>query len=240
MPAFPNADAWATTEIIPDLGASDLYVFRVHLPVSAEVERHCYDVLNAEELERVGRFKHDLSRRHALAGRGVLRSLLGVYLGVPPRDVALRPGPNGKPEANGISCNVAHSGDVVLIALARSGLLGVDVERINEATPVLEIADRFFAPAEVARINAEPTGETQRAAFFSLWTRKEAILKADGRGLTVELPSFAAEDLTTVPDAAGVERAFRVRSLPIEEGYAAALATDQLSAVPKLFSYPGA
>jgi 4'-phosphopantetheinyl transferase len=229
---------WDSIAIIPDLDDSNLYVFRVNLPATAKLEHQCVEVLNEEERQRAFRFKKEGTRRHSLIGRGVLRCLLGRFLAIPPHDVALNLGPNGKPEANGLSFNVAHSGDVILIAVARTGMLGIDVERINPATPVLDIAERYFAPEEIAQIAANKSDEAQRTAFFRLWTRKEAIIKADGRGLSVGLSSFAADDLAIVPDTSAVRKTFRVHSLPTTHGYAAALATDQLSAEPRFFLYP--
>lgn len=231
-------NAWMTTAIIPDLGADDLYVFRVNLPVHQGFGQRCFEVLSQLERERIGRFKQELARQHALIGRGMLRRLLGRFLNLAPNEVTIQSGPNGKPQVEGISCNVAHSGDIILIAVARTGLLGVDVERINPTTPVLDIAERYFSPQEIAQITSGRSGEEHRAAFFKLWSRKEAIIKADGRGLSVELSSFTAEDLTTVPNAADEDQAFRVQSLPIGAEYAAAVATTELAAVTKLVLYP--
>jgi 4'-phosphopantetheinyl transferase len=234
----PTWNEWTATEIIPEPGVSDLYVFRVNLPVKHGMEERYREILSDEELQRVERFKKEQSRLQALVGRGVLRELLSGFLGVPARDVVLRVGSHGKPEADGISFNVAHSGEMVLIAIAASGAVGVDVEQMNTTTPVLEIADRYFALKEVAEISHGRTDEEQRAAFFKLWARKESILKADGRGLSVELSSFAADDLTTVPDADGTQRTFRVHSLPVGSEYAAAVSTENLSAKPALYLYP--
>jgi 4'-phosphopantetheinyl transferase len=237
-PDQASMNAWMTTAIIPDLGADDLYVFRVNLPVHEEFMQQCSDVLSPQERERVARFKQELARQHALIGRGVLRSLLSRFLDIAPSEILVQPGPNGKPQVEGVSFNVAHSGDIILIAVARTGLLGVDVERINPTTPVLDIAGRYFAPTEIALITDAPSAEAQQTAFFRLWSRKEAIIKADGRGLSVELSSFAADDFTTVPDTAEQNQTFRVHSLPIGPGYAAALATTALAVEPRLVLYP--
>ena len=72
-------------------------------------------------------------------------------------------------------------------------VLGIDVEHINPAIDYFDIARNFFALSEVNAIAATPSSK-QADLFFRLWTRKEAYLKATGRGITdglVHQPSDA-------------------------------------------------
>ena len=85
---------------------------------------------------------------------------------------------------------MAHSGQVALVALARGREVGVDVEQTGREVAWEQVARRFFAPSEWAALEALPEAR-RRGGFFACWTRKEAYLKARGRGLSVGLSTFA-------------------------------------------------
>jgi 4'-phosphopantetheinyl transferase len=124
-------------------------------------------------------------------GRACLRILLGTALDLAPQAVSFTENPYGKPETPGVSFNVAHSRDTILIALRRDGPVGVDIEWINPAFDAMEIAQSAFHPDEIAQLVSILDADGQRRAFYALWTRKEALAKADGRGLSLPLHSFA-------------------------------------------------
>ena len=78
--------------------------------------------------------------------------------------------------------NLAHSEDLAVLAITRTSPVGVDVERIRTLPDADHLVSRFFAPAEAATFRTVPKSE-RSAAFFNLWTRKEAWLKATGKGI---------------------------------------------------------
>ena len=101
---------------------------------------------------------------------------------------------HGKPgladKASGIEFNVAHSKGQVLIALSRAGGVGVDIEQENATIEALELARGTFHADDL--VCMEKAAEAERAdLFFRCWTRKEAVAKADGRGLTLPLKGFS-------------------------------------------------
>jgi len=85
--------------------------------------------------------------------------------------------------------NLSHTNGLALIALARGGPLGVDVEIVRRDDPPLDVADRFFSPAELRELGAASLAD-KAVAFFRCWTRKEAFIKALGLGLQRDLQSF--------------------------------------------------
>lgn len=112
-----------------------------------------------------------------------LRELLAGYLGCLAADVSLLRGEHGKPYViGGLEFNLSHSRQATLVALSRSQPLGVDVEARTRVRPVLELARRFFAPAEAQALEMLDAAR-QQAAFLRLWSCKEAVVKALGRGL---------------------------------------------------------
>ncbi|GFZ88964.1 4'-phosphopantetheinyl transferase family protein [Dyella caseinilytica] len=123
--------------------------------------------------------------------REPLCALLGVYLGVPAADVVLREGEYGRPELiqpwrDALQFNWSHSGDKAIIAVARDVIPGIDIERTRPRPKVMELAERFFHPAEAAALNVLDHDQREED-FLRLWTSKEAVLKALGRGLAFGL-----------------------------------------------------
>jgi 4'-phosphopantetheinyl transferase len=144
--------------------------------------------LSLAEAERAGRFIREEDRARFVCGRGALRTLLGTRLGLSPRAVPLQAGASGKPElpaeiAPRIRFSISHSGEVVLVALSADADVGVDVELLRPLPDALALATRFFSPSESATLEALPH-QDQLKAFYRFWTRKEAVLKASGQGIS--------------------------------------------------------
>ena len=183
------------------LEPGEIHVWAVPLdPAPAIVERLATS-LAEDEWERARRFRFDRHRRRYQVGRGVLRELLGAYLGVPAREVVFSYGPRGKPflggpaAAGGLSFNLSNSHELALIGLLRGPEIGVDVELLKPMPDLEQIAERFFSASERAALRGLPAGQ-KREGFFNCWTRKEAYLKAVGEGLAAPLDSF---DVTLIP-----------------------------------------
>ncbi len=122
-------------------------------------------------------------------GRGPLLELLAYYLQVDSSTLKLEENEHGKPSlqgARGLHFNWSHSGEIALVALARDFELGVDVECARAGVQVVELAQRFFAPAEAEALIACDEREREDS-FLQLWCAKEAVLKALGRGLAFGL-----------------------------------------------------
>ena len=120
-------------------------------------------------------------------GRQPLRQLLAAYLGIEADAVTLAEGEHGRPRldpAHGSSLdfNWSHSGEHALIAVARGISPGVDIERRRPQPRALPIARRFFGSDEADALAALPE-KARDAAFLDIWTAKEALLKAHGRGI---------------------------------------------------------
>lgn len=122
-----------------------------------------------------------------MQGRTVLRRVLAAYLGVHADEVALIEGEYGRPWLApplplSLGFNWSHSGHYALIAIGRHIIPGIDLERRRARPRALEIAQRYFTPEETASL-AELPIERRHELFLVLWTAKEAVLKAVGRGL---------------------------------------------------------
>ncbi len=145
--------------------------------------------LNVDERVRLGSYRREPDRERFALGRALLRLFAGRILNAEPYAVSLHFTSTGKPVicSGGLHVNVSHSGDVVALAFADRAV-GIDVEAIAEIVP-LEAATIAFSPTERARL-ARLAGDERRQMFYEIWTRKEALLKADGRGLHDDLTSL--------------------------------------------------
>jgi 4'-phosphopantetheinyl transferase len=194
-------------------------------------------LLSSAEMERAERFRFLKDRHHFVARRGVLRSILGRYLGRPPSKIDFCGGRFGKPEIKGelvrggLRFSVSHSGDLAVYAVTRTCPIGVDVEYIRPFPHLEEIALRFFSPRETKVLMSLPR-EHRMEVFFSYWTRKEALLKATGEGIgeglaKVEValtPWHEADTIQTVEESEDRIR-WQLRSFSPASGYIGAIAS---------------
>jgi 4'-phosphopantetheinyl transferase len=201
------------------------------VPVGAAEIGGLWEVLDAEERARADRYRVEDDRRRSIVARGTVRTLLGRRLGREPRDLGFVEGPQGKPALIGgeLEFNVSHSGDRVAIAIAEGGPVGIDIEvERPRTTDLVVLARRYFSPVEALAV--ENAADGALPLFFTIWTAKEAVIKAVGGGLSIQLASFsvlpvcsewgAVENLGGDPKLDG----WHVAALPSEPGYRAAVA----------------
>jgi len=150
-------------------------------------------LLAADELERAARYRFECDKRMAVATRVLLRTVLSRYEAVAPSDWRFFVERYGRPViADGRSSlrfSLSKTEGLIACAVARTVDLGVDVECLRRRAP-LEVADHFFAPAEVAALRALPE-PVRQGRFFDYWTLKESYVKARGLGLTLPLQKFS-------------------------------------------------
>lgn len=139
--------------------------------------------LDPNEKNRVRKFTRESARNRFLAGRWLIRHVLSQFSD--DSIVPLRIDQHGKPYCpltKTPKFNLSHSGDWVVAVFSKHLDVGVDVELTDRRVDMLSIADRFFSPKEQQEVLLHG-----REAFFQIWIRKEAWLKASGVGLSVNL-----------------------------------------------------
>jgi 4'-phosphopantetheinyl transferase len=179
---------WKNPPPVLEIKGNEVHVWQadLNLPEWKVKELEC--TLSFKEKLRAERMVFDRHRRRFIAGRGILRIILGQYLNMEPAKLEFSYGQRGKPElANNspegkLRFNLSHSEEMVLCAVARKRSVGIDVEYVLRKTDVEQLAKRFFFPDEFSVINSLPPAEKQEE-FFKGWTVKEAYLKATGEGL---------------------------------------------------------
>jgi 4'-phosphopantetheinyl transferase len=144
--------------------------------------------LSADELQRARRLRQPEHGERFIISRGLLRTLLGSYLDCRPEAVHIALSPQGKPclsapfSSAQLHFNLSHSRDAILFALRLKEPVGVDVEYMRDSLDFVSLARRFFSEQEHCDISS-CAGLEQKKAFYAHWTRKEAYLKATGKGL---------------------------------------------------------
>jgi 4'-phosphopantetheinyl transferase len=158
------------------------------------------EMLTADEEARARRLVAQPVKRGFVSGRWLLRSVLSALTGIEPRLLQLQAGPHGKlflsgHERLGPSFNLSHSGDLAALALLRDRRVGIDIETERPLTDRDLLARRMLGPRERVRFEALPEN-AREGALLAAWTRKEAVLKAVGTGV-----SGALQSIEVLPDA---------------------------------------
>jgi 4'-phosphopantetheinyl transferase len=147
-------------------------------------------VLSDDERARAARFVRARDRRRFARCRAALREILGRLLDEPAGSLRFRAAAVGKPELDrgrgvveSVRFNVSHSAELGIIAVSRGRELGVDLEKVRPVSEAQGIVASFFTAAEQDAFAAiaEPA---RPAAFLRGWTRKEAVLKGFGAGIS--------------------------------------------------------
>lgn len=152
--------------------------------------------LSKEERRRALRFHFATDRERFVAARGVLREILARHLNTTATCLDLRQATSGKPflvEYPHLRFNISHTSSTMLVAVAREREIGVDIERLDADVAVGELAATTLSGPE-RRVLDRLDGESRKAAFLGFWTRKEALVKADGRGLSLRLSDVDVSD----------------------------------------------
>jgi 4'-phosphopantetheinyl transferase len=146
-------------------------------------------VLSAHERACAGRFKRPDERRRSLEAHCAVRRILALQLCVDPGHLEFDATDAGKPfltkPAQALQFNLSHSGPHSLIAVAEDRSVGVDIEMSRPMSDILGVAMGIATAQEIDLLRQLPAGE-MHSSFFDLWTRKEALLKAIGRGFLVD------------------------------------------------------
>ncbi|MEL6535358.1 MAG: 4'-phosphopantetheinyl transferase superfamily protein [Bacteroidota bacterium] len=168
-------------------------------------------------VEKLRRFRRWEDRDLSLVGKLMLQHGLS-QLGLPTDLHAITTESYGRPVLPypQLDFNISHSGTLVVTAISTSGRIGIDIEQVT----AIDLSDfsRFFKAEELDQIRqANDTSE----AFFTLWTQKEALIKADGRGLSLD------KELIDLQPTQGTiqENTWYLQALAIAKGYQAHIAT---------------
>ena len=186
---------WTTPPSSLSLSRDEVHIWSCSLNLSRSFISSLRSNLSKDELDRAERFYFEIDRHRFIARRGLLRVILGRYLKMNPSQLRFHRNNFGKPamvpirNQEIISFNLSHSQGLALYAFCYGRKIGIDLERIRTDIEYEQIAERFFSPQEASALRDLPANKKPEA-FFNCWTRKEAYIKAKGRGLSIPLSHF--------------------------------------------------
>ncbi len=229
---IPEVASWTRQSDGVHLRPGEAHVWMARTRLDGAQPSSFAHILSEDESKTISVIADPSRRYEAAASRAVLRLLLSRYAPVPPAALKIEAGPDGKPFAadrNVPKFNVSHSHGVTLLAFAQGGEVGVDIERVGPSEEASRLADRFLPPS--SRSEYRKMGVEARTRFFyKSMTEQEAVLKAEGHGLSHLEANWARPELA--------ER-FRLHDLPIGPRWVATLATDDTITTVRTMLWPG-
>ncbi len=176
-----------------DLPESELHVWNISLPAAADVRQFLAGFLDENETLKASRFRFEQDQWQYISAHGALRQILSRYIDCNPGAVTFDHNHHGKPylspNPENIEFNLSHSKSKALLAVVKDRRTGIDIEHIRFDFDVCGLARQYFSACEVdAMLNLDKRFQTK--AFFDCWTRKEAFIKAIGKGLSYPLKTF--------------------------------------------------
>lgn len=196
----------------------DLWLLPTPDPCDARELHEGLAVLSPEERARHASLSHPRVRDEHLRARRLVRHVLSRYAEVAPEDWRFTPNAHGRPFVarpglpRPLHFNLSHTRGMLALTVSRTADAGCDVEWHPRRGDTVAIAHRYFAPAELADLRALPA-HRQRARFFTLWTLKEAYIKARAMGLAISLQRFAFRvDEQEVPRGVAFDEGFDDRA----------------------------
>lgn len=183
------------------LGEDELHLWYADLDAASEFAERLACILSEDERLRAARYVYVSDRNKFVAGRAILRTLLGRYLNNDPKSIDFSYSDFGKPSVSGsmLKFNLSHSGSKAVYAFSLNLEVGTDIEKVRSNFNEMELAGQFFSSEEIKALRSLPPSLRKRA-FFHCWARKEAFIKAQGQGLYMRLDSFSVPVLPFYSD----------------------------------------
>jgi len=186
---------WHGQDAEKTLADNEIHIWLNFLNLHQAKLKHLYPLLSPAEKLRSEEFSHFKARKNYIAAHGFLHTVLSYYIDSPANEIVFSQEDRGKPfiahsqNPQNIQFNLSHSGNLAILAVCRQHAVGIDIEYEERNSDWAAIARRFFTEAEKQAFFALAE-DTQKQAFYKMWTRKEAHMKVTGRGLSLPPTQF--------------------------------------------------
>lgn len=230
--------------LIPNysLNANEVIIYTIYLPNFIDLKSELSEFLNSSEINRAERFHKELDKNRFVICRSILKIVLAAHTKLEAKNIHLDYHFNKKPFLAShpwLHFNVSHSEDFAVIAISRTKV-GIDIEYVSEDFNFSNLLPEIFADNEILAVqNAANT----KHAFYTSWTRKEAFVKALGKGIDEDfkyIPCLDGEH-TIEANLLQTTNNWQIYSFDLEDQYLAAIAFEGLSTISKnliLFTIP--
>jgi 4'-phosphopantetheinyl transferase len=181
----------------PFLRSDEVHIWSAYIHANEKNLPYFVSILSEDERKKAYSFRFSKDQKNFFISRGILKCLLGRYLGQAPQDIKIMYGLWGKPCVHikqPLLFNLSHSRDYVLYAITRNYEVGIDLEYIDPNFDIEEMIFNLLSPQELIYWKSVHPKEKINI-FFKLWVNKEAFLKASGKGWIDEKQSTLFEVL---------------------------------------------
>jgi 4'-phosphopantetheinyl transferase len=211
---------------------NEIHIWTADLAITQAQENENLRLLSLEERERADRYHFPIHRTRFIAARSMLRLIISRYLNITPDKIIFTYAEHEKPSLNSpnslkLQFNLSHSENYAVYAITTEYAIGVDIEKIQDHFN-LAVAKRFFTQQENADL-LNFSSQEQTSAFYRIWARKEAVIKAIGKGLAIPLSSFSVSATDTHEIISfDHNQSWSLMPLFIHANYQSAVATNQV------------
>ena len=220
---------------VVELSKEHIHVFLLNLNNYDDIT--LYDYLSEDEKERADKLKVKQKRKQFIVSRSVLRKLISNCIDKNYDEIKFYYAEHDKPfikekhNNKTIKFNISHSEDYILIALTLENRVGIDIEKINKKIDAESLSKRFFSQNEYEYLKSIEINK-KLDAFYTIWTKKEAFIKATGKGVAFGLDKFSVTSDKQIiskidigNEINSIEEWFCFELMPVDE-YKTALVTD--------------
>jgi len=221
-------------DLSPYLKEKEAYVHCVDLSAWEKKRSLLWNFLCDEEKKQAHRFPSEILRDRYIISHGILRVLLGYYLNLSPLALEFLFNGYGKPflkDHPNIQFNMSHSHGISCYAFSLFHPIGIDIEWYNESLDVDSLVNLVLAPEEQEFFSKLNDEQKKMSTFYEIWTRKEALIKAVGIGLsypiqTIDVIHRPPNGGVYLTDGEGNKKEWYLYSVKCKSDYYCALATD--------------
>jgi len=211
---------------------NEIHIWSTTLVLSNDQETLKLAWLSNDERDRANRFHFLIHKRRYIAARSTLREIMSIYLNVAPQEIIFAYDDNKKPYLHRpnfprLQFNLSHSNEIAVYAFTLDHPIGVDIEKVQDKYDE-KVARRFFSHDEKVTLQELPLHD-RITGFYRIWARKEAIIKAIGKGLAMPLPTFSVS-VNNIHEKITLEgnETWSLIPLSIHGSYQSAVATHQV------------
>ena len=183
---------WQGHALAHTLKKGQIDVWRIELAASTVRLQQYHALLDEYEKNRAAAFLDEKDRQRYMMTHGQMRQILALYLGIPAAEISIIQRPGEKPyiQHRTLLFNLSHTSGYALLAVSNTGEVGIDIEYQRDNVEIELIAKSTFSDSERCAI-LSVDGAERRDRFFNCWTKKEAFIKAIGKGFSYDTKSFS-------------------------------------------------
>ena len=231
--------------LMPKLVLGEIHIWCLRDEIVDTLWQDFFLLLSHQERVKANAFRKQRDRRRFIVRHGMLRILMGHYVGVKPSMLTFTQGKYGKPNlqwplVDGLNFSLSQTDGVALLSFAYARAIGIDIEKETETFDFLTVGSEVFSDQELVTLQ-ECEGASRKRRFFTMWTRKEAYLKALGFGFSIDprqltlldAPQLGTERFQLIQGPSTVHLR-GLYDLNIEPGIKAAVAIEQQNTTIKL------